>query len=116
MIDIILVILFCYQLSRMARQRGISALPYVTNYLIIFFLTMLSAVYLFLYFFGVDAFKDEEGIKTALAFEPFAIMFEVFLFVYFRRKIQKATIHSEDNNDFTPPAPPSKEKDLSYFR
>ena len=51
-------------------------------------------------------------------FEPFAIMFEIFLFIYFRKKIQKATVPADSGDDFTPPpASPNKEKkDLSYFR
>ncbi len=118
MIDIVLVILFCYQLHRMARERGISPWPYVLNYLAAFFLMMFSFAFIFLNFFGMDALKDEQGIKSAMMFEPFAIMFEVFLFIYFRKRIQKAVASNNDNNDFNPPSePPKKEKkDLSYFR
>lgn len=117
MIDLILVILFCYQLHRMANQRGLSPMPYVLNYLAVFLLTMIGAAVLFLNFFGADALKDEQGIKVALAFEPFAIAFEIFLFIYFRKKIQKAPINTGNDNDFSPPPPPEKEKkDLSYFR
>ena len=115
MIDLVLVILFCYQLNRMAKARGLSPLPYILNYLAIFFLTMMGAVMLFLNFFGMDAFKDDQGVKAAMMFEPFAIMFEVFLFIYFRKRIQKAPVSEEDKNDFTPPPAPPK-KDLSYFR
>lgn len=114
MIDLILVILFCYQLHKMASQRGLSPMPYVLNYLAVFFLTMIGAAVLFLNFFGADALKDEQGIKVAMAFEPFAIAFEIFLFIYFRKKIQKA---NTDNRSDNPPPPPSEEKkDLSYFR
>ena len=117
MIDIVLVILFCYQLHRMARERGISPWPYVLNYVAAFFIMMFSFAFIFLNFFGMDALKDEQGIKTAMMFEPFAIMFEVFLFIYFRKRIQKSPISSNHDNDFNPPSPPTKEKkDLSYFR
>ncbi len=116
MIDIVLVTLFCYQLNRMAKLRGLPALPYVLNYLAAFFLMMLLFVYLFTSFYGVDVFKNEEGIKAALMFEPFAIMFEVFLFLFFRKRIQKAPPFQDDSNDYTPPSPPKEKKDLSYFR
>lgn len=117
MIDIVLVILFCYQLNRMARQRGISPLPYILNYLAAFFLMMFAFGFIFLNIFGVDALKNEEAIKSAMMFEPFAIMFEVFLFIYFRKRIQKSPVPSNHDNDFNPPPPPTKEKkDLSYFR
>ena len=121
MIDIILVVLFCYQLNRMARERGVSPMPYILNYLAVFFLMMMAFVMVLFSIYGPEVLKNEEGIKTAMMFEPFAIMFEVFLFIYFRKRIQKtATTPANDRNDFTPPPPPpssSKEKkDLSYFR
>ena len=118
MIDIILVVLFCYQLNRMARERGISPLPYILNYLAIFFLMMMAFGFTLFSIYGPDVLKSEEGIMTAAKFEPFAIMFEVFLFIYFRKRLQKVSIPSaDDTGDFTPPPPPSKEKkDLSYFR
>jgi hypothetical protein len=117
MIDLILVIIFCYQLNRMARERGVSPWPYLLNYLAAFFVMIFMFGYIFLSVFGVDALKDEQAVKSAMMFEPFAIMFEVFLFIYFRKRIQKAVASPDDNNDFIPPPPPTKEKkDLSYFR
>lgn len=118
MIDIVLVTLFCYQLNRMARERGLSPWPYVLNYLAIFLVMMVGFMYAFVSLFGIEGLKDEQGIKTAMMFEPFAIMFEVFLFIYFRKKIQKTNTSSNDHNDFNPPSqqPPKDKKDLSYFR
>jgi len=117
MIDIVLVAIFCYQLNRMARMRGLSPWPYILNYLAAFFLMMFLFVYLFLSFYGMDALKDEQGIKTAMMFGPFAIMFEVFHFIYFRKRIQRVVSSENDNNDFNPPSePPKEKKDLSYFR
>lgn len=120
MIDLILVVLFCYQMNRMAHERGLASLPYILNYLAIFFLAMLAVVFFFINMYGEKVLQTPEGIKSAMMFEPFAIMFEVFLFVYFRKRIQKANVPTDDNQDnFTPPKPnnPSKEKkDLSYFR
>ncbi len=117
MIDLILVILFCYQINRLAKERGVPSLPYILNYLAIFFITMLSFVYLFVSFMGKNVLETAEGIKAAMMFEPFAIMFEIFLFIYFRRKILKATVPADSDDDFNQPSPPAKEKkDLSYFR
>ena len=117
MIDIVLVIIFCYQLFRMSRERGISPVPYILNYLAAFFLMMFALGFALFSFYGADILKNEEGVKTAMMFEPFAIMFEVFLFIYFRKRIQKTVASPNDNSDFTPPSPPSKQKkDLSYFR
>lgn len=116
MIDLVLVCLFCYQLNRLARLRGLSPFPYILNYLAAFSLMMFGFLYLFVNFYGAEALKDEQGIKTALMFEPFAIMFEVFLFIYFRNRIQK-TEPVDNSNDYTPPpSPPKEKKDLSYFR
>ena len=118
MIDLILVILFCYQMNRMAKERGVPSLPIILNYLAIFLINMLGAVYLFVSFMGRNVLETTEGIKAAMMFEPFAIMFEIFLFIYFRKKIQRATVPADSGDDFTPPpASPNKEKkDLSYFR
>jgi hypothetical protein len=101
----------------MARERGLSPWPYVLNYLAIFFVTIFACLYAFISFFGIDGLKDEQGLKTAMMFEPFAIMFEVFLFLYFRKRIQKAFVPSGDNDDdYHRPQPPKEKKDLSYFR
>lgn len=117
MIDIVLVIIFCYQLNRMARERGLSPWPYVLNYVAAFFLMIFAIGFIFLNVFGMDALKNEEAVKSAMMFEPFAIMFEVFLFIYFRKRIQKSSASSDTDNDFTPPSPPEQpKKDLSYFR
>lgn len=117
MIDIILVPIFCYQLYRMTRERGISPLPYILNYLAAFFLMIFALGFALFSFYGPDILKSEEGVKSAIMFEPFAIMFEVFLFIYFRKRIQKSPVSSNYDNDFNPPSPPTKEKkDLSYFR
>lgn len=121
MIDLVLVILFCYQMNRMAHERGIASLPYIMNYLAIFVLGMMGVVFFFISMYGSKVLQTPEGIKAAMMFEPFAIMFEVFLFVYFRKRIQKANIPGDnDRDDFNPPrpsSPPAKEKkDLSYFR
>lgn len=117
MIDIVLVLIFCYQLYRMARERGISPVPYILNYIAAFFLMMFALGFALFSFYGPDILKSEEGVKTAMMFEPFAIMFEVFLFIYFRKRIQKSPVSSGNDNDFNPPSPPTKEKkDLSYFR
>ena len=123
MIDILLVILFCYQLNRMARERGISSMPYVLNYLAAFFIMMSVMLYVFFSIYdGVAAMQDPEALKGMMMLEPFAILFEVFVFIYFRKRIQKVAIVSDNDNDATPPPPsPSspfskKKKDLSYFR
>ena len=115
MIDVVLVTLFCYQLSRLARLRGLPSMPFVLNYLAIFTLVMLMFVFGFTYAFGPNALNSAEGIKAALMFEPFAIMFEVFLFIYFRKRIQRTTPVDNDD-DYNRPEPPKEKKDLSYFR
>ena len=116
MIDLFLVILFCYQMNRLAKERGVPSLPFILNYLAIFFVTMLGFVYLFISFMGKNVLETAEGIKAAMMFEPFAIMFEIFLFIYFRKKILKATVPSNNDDDFNQPSPPKEKKDLSYFR
>ena len=116
MIDIILVVLFCYQLHRMARERGLASFPYILNYVAIFFMMMIAFVYLLVSYYGPNVIKTPEGIKAAMMFEPFAILFEIFLFLYFRKRIQKATVPADNDDDYTPPTSNKEKKDLSYFR
>ncbi|MCX6198872.1 MAG: hypothetical protein NTY88_06575 [Bacteroidetes bacterium] len=119
MIDLILVALFCYQINRMAHERGLASMPFVLNYLAIFFLAMIAFVSLLISYMGKNVLQTPEGIKAAMMFEPFAIMFEIFLFIYFRKKIQRAKVFNGNEDDFTPPpsSPNNKpKKDLSYFR
>ncbi|HRG89095.1 MAG TPA: hypothetical protein PLW44_08765 [Chitinophagales bacterium] len=118
--DLILAVIFCYQLHRMAHMRGLSAMPFVLNYLGIFILSMLLFATWFVQAYGADALKTDEGIKAALMFEPFVILLEVFLFIYFRKRIQRtvpAAANNNDDDDYNNrPEPPKEKKDLSYFR
>jgi hypothetical protein len=118
MIDLVLVIIFCYQLYRLSRERGISPVPYLLNYLAAFTLMMIAFGFLLFSLYGPNILKSEEGIKMAMMFEPFAIMFEVFLFIYFRKRLLRVSIPSSgDTDNFNPPKSQGKEKkDLSYFR
>lgn len=115
MIDLILVIIFCVQLFRMARERGVSPVPYVFNYIILFILMMCIMAEGLLYFYGANIFKTEQGMKIALLFEPLSISFEVLLFFVFKKRIEKIEFSDEDENEPRPTLPNQK-KDLSYFR
>lgn len=116
MIDLVLVLIFCYQLHRMANERGLSGLPYILNYLAGFFLLVIIVVFTAMYLFGPDLLKNEEDMKKALALEPFAVLFEVLLFIYLRNLIRKAQVVYEEDDTPEPPSPPKEKKDLSYFR
>ena len=119
MIDIVLGVLFCYQLHRMATEKGLSPTPYILNYLAIFFFVIITFACIFSAVYGSNALIEEEGFKAAMMFQPFAILFEFFLFISLRKRIQKAKLKHDGEDDFTPPAPPDSKppkKDLSYFR
>lgn len=115
MIDIVLVLIFCYQLHRMAHERGLPAMPYLLNYLAGFFLIAVVTAYTAMMLFGKDLLHNEEAMRNALMLEPFAILFEVILFIYLRNKIRKAKVELNDDDNYEPP-PPREKKDLSYFR
>ncbi|MBL0310072.1 MAG: hypothetical protein IPP77_10450 [Bacteroidetes bacterium] len=117
MIDLVLTIIFAYQLHRMSKNRGIPSLPYVMNYVVAIIIMAVSMAFVFIYFYGIDALKSEKGIQAAMLFEPVAISFEVLLFIYFRQRIQKAVVNDqteEEDNDKKPDS--GEKKDLSYFR
>ncbi len=115
---LILTIILCFQIYRMARERSISPWSFMMNFLSAFFLVLIAFSYSLVAIFGVDALMSEEGKGTIMKFEPFVMLFVVFLFLFFRKRIQKSPVSSNrDDNDFNPPSPPTKEKkDLSYFR
>jgi hypothetical protein len=100
----------------MANQRGLSGLPYILNYLAGFFLLAIIIGFTAMYIFGPDLLQNEEAMKKALALEPFAVLFEVLLFIYLRNKIGKAKVRNEEDDRPEPPTPPKEKKDLSYFR
>jgi len=67
--------------------------------------------------FGKDLLQNEEAMKKAVLLEPFAILFEVLLFIYFRNRIAKAKVYYDDDDTTDePPTTPGNKKDLSYFR
>ncbi len=114
--DLILTIAFCVVFYRMAHSKGLSPWPYIINYSGAVLLGCFLVAYTFISMFGPEALQTEEGMKTALYFAPVTIAYEILLYLYFRKRLEKAiAVREHEEDDFTPPPPPPK-KDLSYFR
>lgn len=114
MIDLIIVLICSYQLHRMAVERGLSPWPYVGQYVGLFILMGITMAYAIVWAYGKDFMQNDEAISKVVYFEPFAILFEVFTFIWFRRRIASAEIFEDDDQDDSPPS--DGKKDLSYFR
>lgn len=108
----------CYQLHRFSKESHLGPWPYVFNFLGACMLIIFLLSYTFISIYGPDSINTDEGRKNALWFEPIALLFEIMLFIYFRKRIKKTALsvarhHDEENR----PGPPKPEKkDLSYFR
>lgn len=116
--DLLLAIIFCYQLHRMAVERDLSPWPFVLNFVAGFFFLAITVVYGGAMIFGADAFTDEKKLETLMYLSPFNLLFEVILFLYLRRRIVKTKVvyEEDDTDDTTPTDGPTEKKDLSYFR
>ncbi len=117
MLNILLITIMCYQLHRFAKERGLKPWSFVLNYFGACLLVIFLLSYTFLTIYGQESLTTDEGRRNALWFEPIALMFEIFLYLYFRKRIQKTVATSHDDED-PPPTPPttSEKKNLSYFR
>ncbi len=113
--DLILSIAFCSALYRSARNKGISPWPYILNYAGAVLLVCFLIAFTITSMFGKNALETEEGMKNALYFAPISIAFEIFLYIYFRKKLEKTKLVEKEDDDYNTPPPPPK-KDLSYFR
>lgn len=119
MIDLILTIIFCYQLNRMSKERGIASLPYVMNYIMAIVMMGFILAFGVIYFYGMNALQTEEGLSVAVKLAPITISFEVFLFIFFRNRIRKTPVQdqtNEEEDEHPSPQNPGEKKDLSYFR
>src|SRR5437016_1054509 len=114
--DLILMIIFCYLLYRVAKEKGVSPVSYILNYFIMVMAMMFLLAFGLLTFYGAEIFKTQQGIQIAVLFESLAIFFEIFLFFFFKKRIEKIQWHDEDGNEHSHHTPPDGKKDLSYFR
>ncbi|MFN8297741.1 MAG: hypothetical protein U0T75_01450 [Chitinophagales bacterium] len=114
--DVILAIAFSVVFYRMAERKGVSPWPYILNFISAVILVEFLMGYTILSMVGPNGLQTEEGLKTAMYFAPFNLAFVIFLYLYFRKRLQKAiNVRQKEEDDYTPPPPPPK-KDLSYFR
>lgn len=123
--DIILLVAFSYQLHRMADNKGVSPWPYVLNFTGIFVAVVFAITVVMSTVLNIDLsdMKNPENLKKLIWVQPFVLLFEVMLFLFFRHRINRIPDFNEDddttsnnNHDNTPPNPPKEKKDLSYFR
>ncbi len=111
--DILILVILSWQLHRMAIAKGVSPWPYVVNFVSLFLGTMLLFVTTAFLITGVKTDLEEWG-KLVLPFTPFILLFQIALFIFFRKKISRLADYKEADDSGTPPS--SNKKDLSYFR
>jgi hypothetical protein len=115
--DLLLLIFFSYQLYSIAQSKGVSARPYLLNFIAGVVVAEVLAAYAIIYFMGGQvSFFDPEVIKISMYVSPFLIAFQIFLFIFLRKRLQKQKPQIEDDFDDRPQPPVKEKKDLSYFR
>lgn len=112
MIDLIIVFFCCYQLHKQAFDKGIPAWPYVLRYLSGFFIIIFAIGMVIINVWGQDFMNNEDAQKQAVWLEPFAMMFEILLYIYLRSRIARVKVIYEEDE----PTTPNDKQDLSYFR
>lgn len=120
--DIILLVAFSYQLHRMADNKGVSPWPYVLNFTGIFVAVVFAVTVVMSTVMNIDLsdMKNPENLKKLIWVQPFVLLFEVMLFLFFRQRIKRIPDYNEEEDDYpgpdNRPEPPKEKKDLSYFR
>lgn len=114
MIDLIIVFVCCYQLHKQAYEKGIPALPYVLKYIAGFFVMLFGIGAIILSIWGQGFMENEDAQKQAMWLEPFAILFEIILYLYLRNRIERVKVIYEEDEDTS--SKPDDKQDLSYFR
>lgn len=113
--DIIVAFICSYQLHRQADAKGLGPWRYIgqfwAGFIAIGFILAMIAIYLW----GVDFMKNEETLKSAAKLSPFAIMFEILLYIVIRKRIQHVKVVYEEDEP-AQPSPKDDKPDLSYFR
>jgi hypothetical protein len=115
--DLLLLLFFSYQLYSIAQNKGVSARPYLLNFIFGVIIAEILAAYAIIYFMGGQvSFFDPEVIKVSMYVSPVLIAFQIFLFIFLRKRLQKQKPQVDDDFDDSPPSPEKEKKDLSYFR
>lgn len=113
---LLFLVLICVFIFQIARKQGVSPWMYVVNYISIFFAVGIVISCICIAVFGQEAIMSEQGMKTAELIQPFILLFEIILFLFFRKQILKARTPVNNDDDYNRPEPPKEKKDLSYFR
>lgn len=104
-------------LYRMASNKGVSPWPYILNYTGLALLLAVAVATFIIQLGGPEMFKGDwfnnpEARQIMMMGLPFTLLFELLLFLYFRKQIDKVVVEDEEEIHPTPP----EKKDLSYFR
>lgn len=113
--DIIIAFICCYQLHRQAHEKGLPPWPYIGQFVAGFVAIGIVLGVAIVSIWGADFLQNEDTLKKATMLSPFAILFEVILYIIIRKRIQKVQVEYEDDEP-TPPRPSKDKPDLSYFR
>ena len=118
MIELVLIVLFSWNLHKMAYEKGLSAWKWVTRFVTGYFLFgVLLSIGLYWYY-GPDKLTNVAELQQLiLPFTPFVLLFIVGWFLFLRRRLNKFiyTEEAEEDDNQQDEEPPQK-KDLSYFR
>lgn len=114
--DVILLFIFGYQLYRMASLKGVSPRPYILNFVAAYLVLNFILVLFIMNIFGINFLQDPALVSKILIAAPFAILFQILLFIWMRRKIQRLPDNGTDDDSPPPTSPKPEKKDLSYFR
>jgi len=111
-----ILVICCFFLHKMSVEKGISPWNYLAGFISGFFLIIMAAWGVTVYFFGPNFMHDADAQKKIESMTPFAMMFQFLLFLFFRRKIDRLPDLHDEDDDNNLPNDGKEKKDLSYFR
>ena len=113
--DILIAFICSYQLHRQADEKGLSPWKYIGQFAMGFFAIAFILGMIIYYIWGADFLQSEDSMKKISMLSPFAILFEILLYIIIRKRIQRVRVEYEDDEP-TQSNPPNDKPDMSYFR
>lgn len=115
MIFLIMLVVFSYMLHKLCIEKGISPWNHLVGFIVGFILILFATSFAIVIVYGQNIINDPDVETKVMLFAPFAMLFQFLLFIFFRLKISRISLHNDEHDEPTPPKDTDK-KDLSYFR
>src|SRR5690606_5046067 len=106
MIELLLIVLCCWQLYKLAEHRQLSGWKWIGRFISGYFLFGIALSFWLIFEYGTETMKNFDTAKEKLTpWLPYTLLFLVVWFVFIRSRLMKYEQPNDDQTDDNYPAP-----------